>query len=113
MTAVPACLTLAPTTLAFSSAHRGASLIRKRTLLGPYRSPVPGVLGGSYRGVRFLMSGVSLYNKALLAFSTDREAEQLVKDCPAHANSTSHASKAEYHRTMNETDCLLTASPSP
>ena len=26
--------------------HRGTSLTRKRTLLGPYRRPVPRVLGG-------------------------------------------------------------------
>ena len=39
--------------------------------------------------------------KALLAFSTDREAAQRARDCPGHANSTSDASRAEYHRMMN------------
>ena len=42
-------------------AYRGASLIRDRTPLGPYRRPVPRVLGGSYWGGRFLMSEVPLY----------------------------------------------------
>jgi len=41
--------------------YRGASLIRKRTPLGPFRRPMPRVLGGSWRGGRFLMSEVPLY----------------------------------------------------
>jgi len=28
-------------------AYMGSSLVRKRTPLGPYRRPMPGVLGGS------------------------------------------------------------------
>ena len=31
----------------FHSPYRGTSPIRKRTLLGPYRRPMPRVLGGS------------------------------------------------------------------
>ena len=41
--------------------HRGASLIRKRTPLGPYHRPVPKVLGGSQGGGRFLTGEVPLY----------------------------------------------------
>ena len=36
--------------------YRGTSPLRKRTLLGPYRRPMPRVLGGR----RFLMGGVPL-----------------------------------------------------
>ena len=36
----------------------GASLTGKRTPLGPYRRPMPRVLGGSWGGGRFLMSEV-------------------------------------------------------
>ena len=35
------------------SCNRGTSLIRKRTPLGPYRRPVPRVLGGFPGGWRF------------------------------------------------------------
>ena len=35
--------------------------MKKRTPLGPYRRPLPRVLGGSYGGGRFLMSEVLLY----------------------------------------------------
>jgi hypothetical protein len=41
--------------------YRGTSLIRKRIPLGPYRRPMPRVLGGSLGGGRFLMSEVPLY----------------------------------------------------
>ena len=43
------------------SKYRGTSLIRKRTPLGPYRRPVPWVLGGSWGGERFLMGEVPQY----------------------------------------------------
>jgi len=36
-------------------------LTRKRTPLGPYRRPVPRVLGESYGGGRFLMGEVPLH----------------------------------------------------
>jgi hypothetical protein len=41
-------------------AYRGTSLIRERPPLGPYRGPMPRVLGRSQRGGHFLMSEVSL-----------------------------------------------------
>ena len=41
--------------------YRGTSLTRKRTPLGPYRRPMPRVLGGSEGVGRFLMSKVPLY----------------------------------------------------
>ena len=44
--------------------YRGTSLIRKRTLLGPYRRPMPRVLGESWWGGRFLMGEVPLYGRA-------------------------------------------------
>ena len=40
--------------------QRGTSLTRKRTPLGPYRRPMPRVLGGSQGVVRFLMGEVPL-----------------------------------------------------
>jgi len=40
---------------------RGTSLTRKRTSLGPYRRPMPRVLGGSWGGRRFPMGEVPLY----------------------------------------------------
>ena len=40
--------------------YRTTLLIRERNPLGPYRRPMPGVIGGSYRGGRFLMSEVPL-----------------------------------------------------
>ena len=40
--------------------YRGTSLTRKRTLLGPYRGPMPRVLGGSEGCGRFLMGEVPL-----------------------------------------------------
>ena len=43
---------------------RGTSLIRNRTLLGPYRRPMPRVLGGSQRGGRFLMGEIAQYAHA-------------------------------------------------
>ena len=42
-------------------AYRGTSLIRKRTPLGPYRRPMPRILGRSRGGGHFLMGEVSLY----------------------------------------------------
>jgi len=41
--------------------YRGTTLNRKRTPLGPYRRPMPRVLGGSYGGGCFLMGEVPLY----------------------------------------------------
>ena len=41
--------------------YRGTSLIRIRTPLGPYRRPMPRVLGGSQGGGRFLMGEVPLH----------------------------------------------------
>ena len=40
--------------------YRGTSLIGKRTPLGPYRRPIPGVLGWSKGSGCFLMSEVPL-----------------------------------------------------
>ena len=34
--------------------YRGTSLTRKRSTLGPYRKPMPRVLGGAQGGWRFL-----------------------------------------------------------
>ena len=50
-----------PHSLGALRAYRGTSLIRKRTPLGPYRRPIPRVLGGSKGGGRFLMSEPPLY----------------------------------------------------
>ena len=47
-------------------AYRGASLIRKRTPLGPYRRPMPRVLGESLGAGRFLMGEVTLYRGSSL-----------------------------------------------
>ena len=41
-------------------AYRGTSLTRKRTPLGPYRKPMPRVLGVSQGCGRFLMGEVPL-----------------------------------------------------
>ena len=41
--------------------YRGNPLTRKRSPLGPYRRPMPRVLGGSSGGGRFLMGGIPLY----------------------------------------------------
>ena len=41
--------------------YRRTSLARKRTHLGPYRRPVPRVLGGTQVGGRFLMGEIPLY----------------------------------------------------
>jgi hypothetical protein len=52
---------LGPSTLPLNvPEYRGTSLIRNRTLLGPYRRPLPRVLGESYGGGCFLMSEVAL-----------------------------------------------------
>ena len=40
--------------------ERGTSLIRKRTIIGPYRRLMPRVLGGSHGDRRFLMVEVPL-----------------------------------------------------
>ena len=40
---------------------RGTSLIRNSALLGPYRRPMPRVIGGSWGGGCFLTSEVPLY----------------------------------------------------
>ena len=42
------------------SPHRATSLMRKRIPLGPYRRPVPRVIGGSWGGGRFLVGEVAL-----------------------------------------------------
>ena len=47
--------------IAFLLPYRGTLLIRNRTLLGPYRRPMPRVLGGSWGGGRFIMGEVPLY----------------------------------------------------
>jgi hypothetical protein len=57
----PACL------VSVRNAYRGTSLMRKHTPLGPYRRPVPRVLGGSLGGGCFLMSEVPLHNFILTA----------------------------------------------
>ena len=41
--------------------HRGTSLARKRIPRGPYRRPMPRVVGGFCGGRRFLMGEVPLY----------------------------------------------------
>ena len=43
-----------------TEACRGTSLMRKRTPLGPYRTPMPRVLGGSLEGGRFRLGEVPL-----------------------------------------------------
>ena len=50
--------------LIISERYRGTSLIRNRNPLGPYRRTMPGVVGGSQEGGRFLMSEVPLYQGA-------------------------------------------------
>jgi len=45
--------------------YRGTLLIRKRTPLGPYRRPMPRVLGWSLGGGRFLIREVPLYTTEL------------------------------------------------
>ena len=40
--------------------YRGTSLIRNSLPLGPYRRPVPRVLGGAWGGGRFLVSEAPL-----------------------------------------------------
>ena len=41
--------------------YMGTSLIRELSPLGPYRRPMPRVLGGSEGGARFLMGEVPLH----------------------------------------------------
>ena len=43
--------------------YRGTSLARNRTPLGLCRRPMPGVLGGSHGGGRFLMGDVPMFGK--------------------------------------------------
>ena len=40
--------------------YRGTQLTRKRTPLGPYRRPMPRVIGGFYGSGRFLLGEVLL-----------------------------------------------------
>ena len=47
----------------FGVVYRGTSLSRNCTPLGPYRRPIPRVLGGSQGGGRFLMGEVPLYDE--------------------------------------------------
>ena len=54
----------APSTIV--QGYKGISLIRKGTPLGPYRTPMPRVLGGSYGGGRFRMGEVCLYTSIAL-----------------------------------------------
>ena len=49
-----------PSPPAHRELYRGTSLIRKRTPLGPYRRPMPRVLGWSQGGGRFFMGEVPL-----------------------------------------------------
>ena len=42
--------------------YRSTSLVRKRTLLGPYRRPMPRALWWPRGGQRFLMNEVPLYS---------------------------------------------------
>ena len=44
--------------------YRGTSLTRKGTPLGPYRRPMPRVVGGLQGGGHFLMGEVPLYTEA-------------------------------------------------
>ena len=44
-----------------ASSYRGTSLVRNRAPKGPYRRPMPRVLGGSLVGGRFPMGEVPLY----------------------------------------------------
>ena len=53
--------------------YRGTSLIRKRSHPGPYRRPMPRVLGGSWGGGRFLMGEVPLYPAKCPAYSNTGE----------------------------------------
>ena len=52
--------------LVLHRSYRGTSLSRKHTSLGPYRRPMPRVLGGSWGGGCFLMSVVPLYRTRML-----------------------------------------------
>ena len=45
---------------AHAGPYRGASLMRNRPTLGPYRRPMPRALGGSQGGRQFLMGEVPL-----------------------------------------------------
>ena len=57
--------------------YRSTSLTRKRPPLGPYRGPMPSVLGGSWGRGHFLMGEVTLYmenRKSSRGFSPAHEA---------------------------------------
>ena len=54
----------------WSNLYRGTSPTRKRTPLGPYRRPLPRVLGGSWWGARFLMSELPLWQKNVPSLGT-------------------------------------------
>ena len=62
-------------------ACRGTWLIRKRTPLGPYRSPMTRVLGGSQGGGRFLMGEVPLYACSMVG-TIDAESQTLDPPSP-------------------------------
>ena len=49
--------------------YRVTSPITKRSFLGPYRRPMPRVLGFSYGGGCFLMSEVPLYSSGFMRAS--------------------------------------------
>ena len=68
---------------AFSKPYRGTSLTRKRTPLGPYRRPMPRVLGGSYEGGRFFRGVVPLYR-----FATSRHAKHAFSHAIGEVNIT-------------------------
>jgi len=52
---------MAPIAILMYRGYRGTSLTRTHNPLGPYRRPMPRVLGGSLGGSCFLMGEVSLY----------------------------------------------------
>jgi hypothetical protein len=58
----------------FEPICRGNSLLRKRTPLGPYRRPMPRVLGGSSGGRHPLMGEIPLYSQRPRRCSTTRRA---------------------------------------
>ena len=57
--------------------YRSTSLIRKCHLLGPYRGPMPRVIGGLQGGGRFLMGEVPLYVHILLIHVYRHDAQRL------------------------------------
>ena len=62
--------------------HRGTSLIRKRTPSGPYRRPMPRVLGWPQGGRRFLMSEVPLYSDRVPMWNSHYATTKTCQQCP-------------------------------